>query len=201
MLFQKRYWNGIQSGDVTMTFRRWRSRQVVAGRRYRTPAGMIEVEAVEDVGVESITDEQARRCGHPDVAALLADLSLRHEPERGGVPLYRIQFHCVDEPDPRDTLAATSALTPEEIAELARHLERLDRRSGHGPWTSATIQIIEDRPCVRAADLAADLGRETKAFKLDVRKLKALGLTISLRTGYRLSPRGVAYWRHINGVP
>ena len=30
-------------------------------------------------------------------------------------------------------------------------------------------------------------------FKLDVRKLKELGLTVSLRTGYRLSPRGDAF--------
>ena len=30
------------------------------------------------------------------------------------------------------------------------------------------------------------------AFKLDVRKLKALGLTEGLEVGYQLSPRGVA---------
>jgi hypothetical protein len=29
-------------------------------------------------------------------------------------------------------------------------------------------------------------------FKLDVRKLKELGLTESLKIGYRLSPRGIA---------
>ena len=37
------------------------------------------------------------------------------------------------------------------------------------------------------------LGRETAPFKLDVRKLKNLGLTLSFRIGYRLSPRGEAY--------
>ena len=31
------------------------------------------------------------------------------------------------------------------------------------------------------------------AFKLNVRKLKALGLTESLEVGYRLSPRGAAF--------
>ena len=34
---------------------------------------------------------------------------------------------------------------------------------------------------------------ERPAFKLNVRKLKALGLTESLEVGYRLSPRGAAY--------
>ena len=38
---------------------------------------------------------------------------------------------------------------------------------------------------------------EKRPFKADVRKLKELGLTESLRVGYRLSPRGRAYraWR------
>ena len=39
------------------------------------------------------------------------------------------------------------------------------------------------------------VGRETQPFKTGVRKLKALGLTISLETGYRLSPRGEAFLR------
>jgi hypothetical protein len=37
------------------------------------------------------------------------------------------------------------------------------------------------------------VGRETAPFKLDVRKLKNLGLTTSHRIGYELSPRGAAY--------
>jgi hypothetical protein len=49
-------------------------------------------------------------------------------------------------------------------------------------------------PAVRAQLLADRLGRDVLlSFKTDVRKLKALGLTESLGTGYRLSPRGRAY--------
>jgi hypothetical protein len=44
----------------------------------------------------------------------------------------------------------------------------------------------------RAVELAARFGRDKLPFKLDVRKLKELGLTESLRPGYRLSPRGRA---------
>ena len=43
---------------------------------------------------------------------------------------------------------------------------------------------------MRAPDLAESFGRETAAFKRDIRKLKELGLTVSLDVGYRLSPRG-----------
>jgi hypothetical protein len=54
------------------------------------------------------------------------------------------------------------------------------------------LEAIEARPAVRAADLAATLDRDKVDFKIDVRKLKALGLTESLEVGYRLSPRGAA---------
>ena len=37
------------------------------------------------------------------------------------------------------------------------------------------------------------VGRETAPFKLDVRKLKAMGLTVSFAVGYEISPRGRAY--------
>jgi hypothetical protein len=116
---------------------------------------------------------------------------LRGEP---GDPVYRVRFHPVLEPDPRDVLAADAELSDADLAAIDRRLARLDAASTYGPWTAATLAIIAERPAVRAADLAAALGRERAPFKLDVRKLKALGLTLSLDIGYRLSPRGQAYW-------
>jgi hypothetical protein len=40
-------------------------------------------------------------------------------------------------------------------------------------------------------------GRETAPFKIDVRKLKALGLTRSFDVGYELSPRGREFVRRV----
>ena len=76
-----------------------------------------------------------------------------------------------------------------------RHcLERPDRASRTGPLTGNWCSdLIAEYPSVRAADLARRIGRDTLPFKRDVRKLKELGLTESLETGYRLSPRGQAY--------
>jgi hypothetical protein len=54
---------------------------------------------------------------------------------------------------------------------------------------------------VRAAELAAAVGRDRHRFKLDVRKLKELGLTESLEVGYRLSPRGRALCLFKQRVP
>jgi hypothetical protein len=169
VLFAPRFRPGILDGSITLTFRRWKRSQAIAGHRYRTPAGMLEVEAVSVVDPAAITAAEARRAGFPSPDPVV-------------------------EPDPRDELAADAALSAADIAEIDRRLQRLDGASTYGPWTAATLGIIAERPAVRAADLAAALGRERAPFKLDVRKLKGLGLTISLERGYRLSPRGEAYW-------
>jgi DNA-binding MarR family transcriptional regulator len=96
-------------------------------------------------------------------------------------------------PDPRVALRQRVDIPAAERAELDRRLGRLDAASRHGPWTARVLRLIADRPAVRAADLAAELGRDKATFKADVRKLKELGLTESLEVGYRLSPRGRTY--------
>jgi hypothetical protein len=195
MLMPMRFRDGVARGDITLTFRRWKRLQVVAGHRYRTAAGRVEVDKIDEVDPDRITNADARRAGFGSRAELLREL-------RGAddLPTYRIRFHAVDGPDERDTLAASAALSPAEVDEITRRLDRLDRASTHGPWTGAVLDVINRRPAVRAADLALEFGRETQPFKLDVRKLKNLGLTISLERGYRLSPRGEAYLRAVHAL-
>ena len=50
--------------------------------------------------------------------------------------------------------------------------------------------MIRDKPRVRAADLAKMMGKEKDDLKINIRKLKNLGLTISHDVGYTLSPLG-----------
>ncbi len=188
MLFEAKYRQPIAAGAVDLTFRRWKRSQAVVGHRYRTAAGRLEVDAVDVVTPDEITDDEAHRAGQPSAAALMA--ALRGPAE---LPVFRVRFHAVTEPDERDVLASDATLSAADVADIDRRLGRLDRASPSGPWTRATLQAIADHPGVRAPDLAASFGRETVPFKLDVRKLKALGLTISLRIGYRLSPRGQSY--------
>ena len=56
-------------------------------------------------------------------------------------PVYRIAFHVVSEPDPRAELAVNDALSDEDVAEITKRLDRLDRASSHGPWTRAVLDV------------------------------------------------------------
>lgn len=190
MLFRKRFWAGIQDGSVTLAFRRWKRSNVVAGRSRRTPVGIVDVISVREVDAADISDAEAARAGYET-----ADELRRQLREDDGRPVFRIEFRLSVGPDPRAELAADAELDDETVAEIDARLERLDRASSHGPWTMATLGLIAEQPEVRAEDLAAQVGREKPPFKLDVRKLKNLGLTESLMVGYRLSPRGRSYLR------
>ena len=185
MLFRPSTLKGIAEGTVTRAYRRWDRPRVRPGGRQRTPAGVVAFDSVELVARESLTDADARAAGLRGLDELLELVDRRPAGE-----IYRVDLHLAG-PDPRVALRESTP-TDAEVADLSRRLGRLDRASRHGPWTAAVLRAIADKPGVRAADLAASFGRDRDPFKLDVRKLKELGLTESLRPGYRLSPRGRA---------
>jgi hypothetical protein len=193
---EKRSRDGIFDGSITVLFRRWKRSQVVAGRAYRTPAGLVDVLAVDTIDPGALVDEDAEAAGYDTADQLRADL-------RGDdtAPVFRLEVRPHAGPDLRQVLSEDDDLTEDVVAEIRRRLDRLDRATGTGPWTSVTLDLIAANPGRRAPDLAAELGRETLPFKLDVRKLKALGLTHSLPVGYRLSPRGVAYLTACGRLP
>ena len=174
----------IAAGEVTVAFRRWKRPMAKAGGTQLTPVGVLAFDSVERV--DEITPADARRAGFADPEAAWAMLRGREG------DLYRIRLRIAG-PDPRVELREAAALTDADRADIAARLARMDRASTHGAWTEATLRAIADAPGTRAADLAERFGRERLAFKADVRKLKALGLTESLEVGYRLSRRGRAY--------
>jgi hypothetical protein len=176
---------GVVDGSLDRAFRRWDRPRVKAGGSQRTALGVIGFTSVDAIERDALTQEDAERAGLGSLERLLDMLDRR--PDR---PIYRIGLELRG-PDPRVELRDAIPVGDELAAVLAR-LERLDRASGHGPWTRAVLEAIRDRPSTPASDLAASFGRQKLPFKLDVRKLKELGLTESLRPGYRLAPRGHA---------
>jgi hypothetical protein len=186
VLFRRRSLNGIRAGEITLAFRRWERPRARAGARQRTVVGELRIDSVAPVERDEITPADAARAGHESLEELLGELDAR-----GDAQIWRVELHWAGE-DPRRVLRGQDDLDAEELGRLRARLERLDRASRHGPWTRETLGLIARHPEVRAADLAESVGREKHPFKLDVRKLKKLGLTESLPVGYRLSPRGRA---------
>jgi hypothetical protein len=181
--------SAIKRGEIDLAFRRWDRPRVKVGTLLRTAVGLLEVTSVEQVASSALRAEDARRAGAPTLGALKE--ALAHRPDR---PVFRVGLRYAGA-DPRETLRE-SIPDEEEIEAILTWLDRLDRASAVGPWTRATLAIIDRSPGVRAPELAAELGRETQEWKRDVRKLKEKGLTESLAIGYRLSPRGEAVVDH-----
>ncbi len=179
----------IKDGTLDLAFRRWDRPRVKVGTRMRTGVGVVEVTSVERVPVSALRADDARRAGAPTVTALRQ--ALAHRTDR---PVWRVGLRYAGA-DPREALREQLP-DADEVVRIRDRLDRLDAASRHGPWTRASLELIDRNPGVRAPDLAAQLGRETQDWKTDVRKLKELGLTESLAIGYRLSPRGEVVLDH-----
>ena len=175
----------IRDGEIDLAFRRWERPRLRVGTRMRTAVGLVEVTSIDRVPERSLTAAQARRAGAPSLAALRQGLD-----QNGDRPVYRVGLRFAGT-DPRQALRE-AVPDADEIVRIRDWLDRLDRASSIGPWTRATLRLVDELPATRAPELAVRLGRDTPSFKRDVRKLKERGLTESLDIGYRLSPRGAA---------
>lgn len=184
MLFRQQFWPGLAHGTITVAFRRWKKATVKAGGTLQTPGGQLAIDEVTPVRPDEITDDDARRAGYRDQGDVLANLRPVGE-------LYRVRFHRLGD-DPRATLRQNDSLSNEDLAALTTALRRLD-------WAVPVLRLIAEQPGVVSTELAPQVGMERFPFKERVRRLKALGLTESLRIGYQLSPRGRAFLAHADG--
>ncbi len=188
---------GVRDGTIRYAFRMWETPRVRAGSKQLTSAGVIGFEAVDEItDPEQLTEQDARDAGIADVSELRRRLvpgQVRRGPRggRGGDRIFRITLRYLG-PDPRLELREQLP-ADDDLGALVAAVARLDAGRRSGPWTRPILEWIEANPGVVSTELAALLGREVPPMKADIRKLKALGLTISLPTGYRLSPRGEAY--------
>ena len=192
LLFQKRFLSGIVSGAITLTFRHWPRARVKPLGRYRVhPIGVVEVAGVERIRVAEISDKDAHRAGFDNRDDLLAYLKPAARGWFGpATEVFRIEMRYAGDGD-WVPLSREDKLSAEDVAEIDRRLARFDREAA---WTRQALRIIQQHPRVAASKLAARIKRDKDAFKADVVKLKKLGLTQSFEVGYKLSPRGEAYW-------
>lgn len=195
MLFRKAFLEAIARGEVTLAFRRWQRPSVKAGGTLKTSVGVLAIDRVEACALSSITSKDARSAGFESRQALVEELQQRTEGQ-----VYRIEFRLAGE-DPRIALREDDQIEPEEMSEILAKLARKDRASKRGACSQALLELLDANPAARSAELYEQLGYpEQLDFKRDVRKLKNLGLTVSLGTGYQLSPRGKAVLAALRNV-
>ena len=185
MLLRTAVLERIVRGEVSLVFRRWRRPTVRTGGSLRTALGVLRIIDVTALEESDVTDADTQAAGYASRSALLADLG-----SRAG-QLYRIAVEYGGA-DPRIALRRQDALSEADAEDLSHRLARLDARAPAGPWTRRVLAEIAANPGVAAQVLAQRLGCGKDWLKPQVRKLKNLGLTVSLPVGYELSPRGRA---------
>lgn len=90
MQFTKYLRDAVRSGQITCSVRIWMSPRVKAGHRYRMEEGEIEVDVVEPITMDDITDEIARASGFASVSDLL-----KVAKHGRGENVYLVRFHYV----------------------------------------------------------------------------------------------------------
>jgi hypothetical protein len=191
MLFTAATLRGLTEGTVNCTYRRWEVVRPKIGSRFTTSAGVVEVTSITAADEEQLTEQDAADAGFDSAAALV-----RWTSAKGRGDLYRIGIALAG-PDPRVALRRSDELAAADVLALRARLDRMDRAADQ-PWTHSTLRQIQQLPGVVSTGLAAEAGQERRAYKIRVRRLKALGLTESLQRGYRLSPRGQAYLERLD---
>ena len=191
MLIRMQVLEQIKSGQVSLAFRKWRRATVKSGGTLKTPLGVLSIKKVEIIDDSEVSNNDAVQAGYSSLQDLCAELNKREG------DLYKISLAYAGE-YPRIKLRENEDLGDGEYQEILARLERFDASSRAGNWTYRVLTLIEEKPHVPAARLAAETGTEKARFKTNVRKLKNLGLTISHNPGYTLSPRGKVFLERLN---
>ncbi len=192
MLFKQAQLYGIKSGLVSLAFRKWKSARVRKGSLIKTSVGQIEILSITEIERGDISNEEAKSSGSKNLNELLNILDTRAQ---GQIFRIEVKYHS---PDPRIKLRQDIDINSEEINAIKRKLDQMNRFSKYGDWTFATLKLIASNPQLKAQFLAAQLGFEKAWLKLNIRKLKALGLTESHKVGYSISPRGRIILKNLN---
>ena len=90
MVFTKRLREGVRRGEITCSVRIWQRPHVKVGNRYQMEEGEIEVDSIEQIGLQDITPELARESG------FLGLIDLLKVAKHGkGENIYLVRFHYV----------------------------------------------------------------------------------------------------------
>ncbi len=191
MLFKQKTLEGIKAGNISLAFRKWKKSAAKAGGKMKTALGIIEILDVVEVNEKDLKSADALNSGFTNLEELLVTL---REIKEGTIYKIKLRYSSVD---PRIELRKNDAITQAEFEKTHNKLKSLDKHSKQGSWTLEILNAIQSNPHLRAADLSKIVNHEKDWLKINIRKLKNLGLTISHEVGYELSPRGKAFLKLI----
>jgi hypothetical protein len=191
MLLSQKTLDAIVNGEIDRVYRRWKRPAVVDGTLQRTSHGLVEV-----IGVRQVEESEidAGAAGFATNEEVLAGI----RPPETGRNLYEIRIRWAGE-DPRLTLRESTDLDEAALDAIDSVVSGIGRHGG--PTGIELLEMIAANPATPAQDLADGIGVERDVLKRRIRQLKELGLTESLRIGYRLSPRGEAYLARMSERP
>jgi hypothetical protein len=90
MMFAKQLRERVRRGAITCSVRIWMRPKVKVGGRYPMGEGHIEVDSIQQISLEDITDRLAMESGFPNAMELLK--VAKHGP---GNNVYLVRFHYV----------------------------------------------------------------------------------------------------------
>ena len=184
MLFKKKFLDLIEQGEIKIAFRKWTRPSVTESKTLLTPAGLLRIKSVKIIDYDQISSHEIVQAGYADRKELDKELAIK---ETGDI--YKIEFD-LEGVDPRIALRKNSNISNAEMTKILDKLKRLDTSGKVKNWTFKVLDLLDREPGKYAIEYSTQLGYEKEWFKLNIRKLKNLGLTISLTDGYEISPRG-----------
>lgn len=181
MLLNNKTLEAVIEDKISVVFRVWKRPTVRTGGTLTTRKGVLFIDSVDQIDRSKVTQADLNKAGLKS----LDDLGFL---DRDG-DFYKITLHYHGE-DPR--VALRTNIDPGEVKAVCDKLNKM------GEWGVRYLKMIHDQPNIHAQILADSVGIEKAKFKGRVRRLKTLGLTESLRPGYRLSVRGKAVLKRVS---
>ncbi len=198
--FEKRFYDGVREGRITLTFRFWDTLRVLRGKIYRSHnLGLLRIIDVDFKRFQGITLDEVRRCGYDSMDEFREDIVNYSETdvdiERDRV--VRIEFEYIGE-DIENYKKAMGNVKDSEIFNIKEQLLMLEQKNDT-PWIKRTLQVLKDQGCLLSKDLEPVVDMPSDRIKNFMRKLKALHLISSnTRRGYSITPLGSKLLRHLS---
>jgi hypothetical protein len=140
MDFTKRLHAGIQRGEITCSVRIWMRPRVTPGQRYRSNAGEIEVDSIQQIELEDITPALARQSGFASVVDLLK--TAQHGRGRN---VYLVRFHYVGRRPAKAATPVTPVNGKQQRKRILDILKRLPEAQAIAHHSHLSLEVRKKR--------------------------------------------------------